>query len=180
MAKVSGKHTDATAEEYFPEAVKHGAPAPTGDGGNQYTEQTPSDWVEEPTGFPPYWTPEEHAANFRAVPIMLDLRDIEFPRYVLRATTPVVCSKGPSDNQEEITVAPGELFTCSAYASLRLDQYLGHEVMVFSTEKRSLKGGKSLWQFRVFVAPQTRRLLDAERQAATRKQLDEARKTPIG
>lgn len=173
MAKVSGKHTDATAEEYFPEAVKHGSePEPI-------RVEVPSDWVEEATGFPPYWTPEENNAQFRAVPLMIDLRDMEFPRYILRATIPVSCSKGPQDNQEEITVQPGDLFTCSTYASLKLEQYFGHEVMVFSTEKRSLKGGKSLWQFRVFVSPQTRKLLDAERSEASKLALAEARKTPL-
>lgn len=174
------KHTTKTAEEFVNESNATSKPEDFNSQDTPVFDATkpPDGWLEEATGFPPYWSPEING-GFRAVPLMIDLREPEFVRYVLRATVPVECWKGPSDEAEGVTVQPGQTFTCSAYAAMRLDQYFGHEVMVYATGKRDLTMGKKLWQFRVFVSPQTRKLLDAQRAEEAKRLSAESKKAPF-
>jgi hypothetical protein len=123
----------------------------------------PEGFEQQQTGFPPYWGPE-HGKTFRGVVIERDDRDPEFMRFLLKATAPVACAQGPAEDQTEVQVKAGEFFTCSAYAALPLDRYVGCEVFVQAKQKRDIKGGKEVWDFALFCSAETARLV-ADRQA---------------
>lgn len=82
--------------------------------------------------FPPYWKPEE-GKSFYAAPVGKDYRDPKFPRVVWKALEPIECFTGASDNQENVTVERGGLFTSSEYGSMRVaivDAVMGYPVIV--------------------------------------------------
>jgi len=126
----------------------------------------PEGWETEATGFPPYWTPVEgHAFKGKVVGFDPDTEnDGEFPRYSILATSPVLCHRGPVEDQTEVQVNAGELFNVSAYVQLPLENYMGFEVLAIAKGQRPLKGGKSTWDFDLRCSPETSRLV-RERQA---------------
>jgi hypothetical protein len=118
----------------------------------------PQGWEEEQTGFPPYWNPSPGKA-FRGVVLGLDEKDPDFPRYAFKATDQVICARGPADDAEEVIVKAGEFFTCSGYAALPLQRYIGFEVFVVAKSKRDIKGGKELWEFSLKIHPEEKKKL---------------------
>lgn len=138
-------------------------------------------WQEEATGFDPYWTPEL-GKTFRAMVIDIDDKDSDFIRYRMQnaGDEAIVCQRGPASDAEEIEVQPGEHFTCSAYASLPLNQFYGIEVRVVVYENRKLPGNeqsfnkpRDLWLFKVLVSPEDKKAL-ADMRRAGAMQLREA------
>lgn len=140
-----------------------------------FAADVPEGWVDEQVGFPPYWSPEMGSA-FRGMIMYRDERQPEFIRYVVQASAPIRCHRGPSDDeQEEVIVQPGELFTTTAYAALPLERYFGFEVWVLAEKKRTLaastnpnakegqKRKREQWDFRIRVSPETKKLLDDQR-----------------
>ena len=68
-------------------------------------------WEQVETGFPPYWKPVIGEIITCKV-ATLDARDESFVRYVLQCTRNAIkCSRGPTDDAEEVMVRPGEFFT---------------------------------------------------------------------
>lgn len=129
----------------------------------------PEGWVEEAVGFPPYWKPDL-GKSFRGVVLMRDERDPNFVRYHIEAREPVDCQRGPADDGVVETVGTGEIFTTSAFAALPLDRFFGFEVFVLVKGSRRLPGNESsnnmprdLWEFKVLVSPETKKLLDSQR-----------------
>jgi hypothetical protein len=118
----------------------------------------PQGWEDEQTGFPPYWNPEVGKA-FRGVVLGLDEKDPDFPRYAFKATDQVMCARGPADEAEKVIIKPGEFFSCSAYAALPLQRYIGFEVYVMAKNKRDIKGGKELWEFSLKIHPEEKKKL---------------------
>lgn len=140
----------------------------------------PEGWENEQIGFPPYWNPSmkldekgktipETGNSFLGIPIDLDERNPDFPRYVIEAIRPIICKKGPAEDAEEILVKPGEFFTCSNYAALPLKEYFGYEVWVAPSRKRKLAANeenpqkRDLWDFDLKVSPKTKLLLKQRR-----------------
>lgn len=138
-----------------------------------------TDWVEQQTGFPPYWNPaisDEGKGNGFAARVMArDERDPDFIRYVLQATKGLRCHNGPAEDAEEVLVKAGEYFTCSDYAALPLADYFGEEVVVITKGKRKLNPSernpqkRDLWQFRILTSPETSMRLQARREAQARE-----------
>lgn len=121
-----------------------------------------SKFVDEQTSFPPYWEPSS-MKRFYATVIDFDDRG-SFPRYVLQAKHPVSCFKGPAESQEIVIVNPPEFFTVSVYEALPLHRYMGCDVLVTPKAKRTLKAsGNELWEFRLQLDEETKRMVDAER-----------------
>jgi hypothetical protein len=56
----------------------------------------------------------------------------------MQATIPLTCYRGPVDSAEAVSVAPGELFTISAYAGLDMVRYLGFEIAAIIVEDTQL------------------------------------------
>lgn len=132
----------------------------------------PEGWEVEQTGFPPYWNPGEGKA-FKGVVIGLDNKDESFQRFALRATSPLMCQRGPADESEEVLVKPGEYFSVSAYAALPLEKYIGVEVYVAVKGKRKLQDAKTLWEFTVMISPESRKILaDREQKRLLAEQTD--------
>jgi len=123
----------------------------------------PEGWETEATGFPPYWQPEE-GKTFKGRVLSVDRNEPDFVRFSILATSPVKCARGPSDDQTEVNVNPGDLFNVSEYVQLPLENYMGFEVWVQAKGERPLKGGKTTWDFDLRCAPETKRIV-AERQA---------------
>lgn len=118
--------------------------------------QAPEGWVDEQTGFPPYWTPVE-GASFRGTVMARDDRDPKFNRYVISSSTPLECAQGPAEDAEPVHVLPGDMFSLSTYAALPLDDYMGFEVFVTAVNKRKIQGGsQDLWIFKLKVSPDTK------------------------
>jgi hypothetical protein len=135
-----------------------------------FLASTAKDWVEEQTGFPPYWTPSS-SPGFVGTVIGLDpaANEKDFNRWIIAAVgAPVVCQKGPADDAALIEVAPGEMFTMSDYAALNLTPYIGQTILLVPRQKRSLGGGKDLWDWTLKVSKETK--------AAVLARLQEARK----
>lgn len=135
-------------------------------GSNVNYGDTPDGWVEEQTGFPPYWNPElanpgEVCKRFQGIVIGKDDRDPDFIRFVLKATKTIMCGEGPKDDKADIEVQEGQYFSVSDYVALPLEKYIGHEVLVMSVSKRKIDGGKSLWKWRLMVSPETRKAIAA-------------------
>jgi hypothetical protein len=131
-------------------------------------------WVETQGGFPPYWTPEE-GKRFYAKPVMIDARDPKFVRYVFEALAPTECHRGATEEQEEVTVMPGEQFTCSAYAAMGMEFYLGIPVVVTTKEQQDSKSnpGHSYWNWSIKISPEHVPILQA-RQAEQAKLLTQS------
>jgi hypothetical protein len=138
------------------------------------------EWVEQQTGFPPYWNPvvDEDSGKgngFKAKVMARDERDPEFIRYVLQATMGLRCQNGPADDAEEVLVKPGEYFTCGDYAALPLSDYFGEEVVVLTIRKRKLAANeknpqkRDLWNFKILVSPETALRLEERREAQARE-----------
>lgn len=148
--------------------------------------ETPEGWEDDDKGggFPPYWNPQL-GNSFQGVIIRRDERDPDFIRYVIQATDLITCATGPADNAEEIIVEPGQLFTCSAYATMNLEEYFGLEVKVITYKTRKLPGNENsrgaprdLWEFKYKLPPDSKRLLDNMRKLESdtlRKRVFEAR-----
>lgn len=141
--------------------------------GEEWQAVTPEGWLEEATGFDPYWTPEI-GSYFRAMVIDIDDHDRNFIRYRLQnmGEEALSCKRGPAADAEEVLVEPGEHFTCSAYASLPLHAFYGAEVMVVVFENRKLPGNEAsemkprdLWIFKVLVSPEVKKQLADQRRA---------------
>ena len=81
------------------------------------------------TTFPPYW-PGEVGMTFMATVLGRDDSNPEFQRYVLRALRPTLCYRGPKAQAERVTVQTGEVFNCSVWTALKLDDYVGIDVFV--------------------------------------------------
>lgn len=131
--------------------------------------EIPEGWAEDAVGFPPYWNPGL-GKHFTGVVMNRDDRDPEFIRYTIQATQPLECATGPADDAEIVMVNVGENFSCSAYAALPLDSYFGFEIKVLCFKTRKLPGNdasdntpRDLWQFKVLLPPDTKRLLDSVR-----------------
>lgn len=134
-----------------------------------------NEWVEQQTGFPPYWNPaiDEKTGKgngFRATVMALDARDPDFQRYVLQAKQPLRCANGPAEDAEAVLVGAGEYFTCSDYAALPLSDFFGEEVVVLTKKKRKLAATadnaqkRDLWVFRILTSPETSMRLQAARE----------------
>lgn len=126
----------------------------------------PEGWETEATGFPPYWTAEP-GKTFKGRVIGFDPdeeNDGAFPRFTILATAPITCHRGPKDDMTEAQVNAGELFNVSQWSALPLENYMGFEVWVMAKQQRPIAGGKTVWDFDLRVAPETKRLV-AERQA---------------
>ena len=121
-------------------------------------------WVVDSGGeFPPYWNPEIGQKIF-VRPLARDERDPKFHRYVLQALMTIPCAKGPSKEQESVTVKKGEKFTCSAYGALHLEDYMGLDVVIDVQPMRKAKEtGYEYWDFKVIVSPETSKILAAKR-----------------
>lgn len=109
-------------------------------------DQTPQDdFVQELIGFPPYYKPEIGVA-FTCILEGLDATNPKFCRYNMRATRqPLKCFRGPVDNQETITVNPGECFSLSEYAGIsreKLQFYVGVEIKLTLLHERNLPVAK--------------------------------------
>jgi hypothetical protein len=102
------------------------------------------DWVEDSqSGLPPYWKAAMNGQSavgqfFRGIPMMIDNKDPNFIRYVMQATIPLTCYRGPVDSAEAVSVQPGELFTISSYAGLDMVRYLGFEIAAIIVEDTQL------------------------------------------
>ena len=133
-------------------------------------------FVAEDVGLPSYWTPEL-GKMFQGTVMGVDDKDPNFIRYQIMASKPMICKKGPADDAEEIEVLPGTIFTTSAYAALPLDFYIGFEVQVICVKTRKLPGNEAsrgaprdIWEFKVLVAPETKKALDVLRKQDAEKQ----------
>lgn len=126
-------------------------------------------WETEQLGeFPPYWNPVEGAMIIAKV-IGVDYRDPEFRRIVLEAVAPVECYRGPKDDQEPVTVEPGERFTMSEYSLVsEIVGYLINLACPFSLMAKeqvaSRKNTKnSYWTFELKMPGDARKRLQAMR-----------------
>lgn len=140
-------------------------------------------FIDEQTGYPPYWAPIENGKQdgnghdlsdswFKGLLIGKDDREgADFVRYTFIASIPLVCKEGPADEAKEVKVNPGQFFSCSAYAALPLERYIGHEVVVKAERKRPLKGNKDLWVFRLLIGKKDAAAL----RAAEKRVLEQAR-----
>lgn len=147
---------------------------------------TPEGWEDDDKsgGFPPYWNPQL-GKSFQGIIVKRDERDPDFIRYIIQATDTIMCATGPASDAEEVIVEPGQLFTCSAYATMNLEEYFGLEVKVITWKTRTLPGKessrgvpRSLWEFKYKLPPDSKRLLDTMRKAESdnlRKRVFEAR-----
>lgn len=149
-------------------------------------QEAVADFKEEQIGFPPYWSPDEIGDKILCKPILFDNKDENFPRYVMICTrVPLKCFRGPADNQQEVVVKPGEMFTMSPYAALPLDRYYDIEVYIQTTGRRKLPGNEAsegkprdLWEWKLMVSKDDQKLLNARRADET-KRLQQARQTSL-
>jgi hypothetical protein len=140
----------------------------------QLLAETAKGWVEEQTGFPPYWTPSS-SPGFVGTVIGMDpaANEKDFDRWIIAAVgRPVVCQKGPSDDADLIKVEPGEMFTMSDYASLNLTPYIGHTILLVPRKKRPIAGGHSLWDWTLKVSKETKSAVLARLQEARKHQAE--------
>lgn len=121
-----------------------------------------SNFEEEQLSFPPYWDAGE-GKWFYGMVVDLDSRDPQFPRYLVQAEKEILCHKGKKDEQEEVTVKPGEFFTLGAYGLLPLDRYVGVRVLVHCIGKKDIGQPQKAWDFKLFVSPEDKKLLLTER-----------------
>lgn len=140
--------------------------------GEEWVNEIPEGWLEESTGFAPYWTPEI-GKSFRAMVIDIDSTDPTFVRYILQnmSEEPITCQRGPAADAEEVSVGFGEQFTCSAYASLDLLKFIGEEIKLLVHGNRKLPANelsegkpRDLWIWKILVSPETSKRLAKYRQ----------------
>lgn len=145
----------------------------------------PEGMIVQNTGFPPYWVPEI-GQKFSAFVEDKDLRSDDdqeevssgnFTRYKFIANEDLNCKTGPATDPEDVRVGVGDSFTCSAYGSLNLDDYIGFDVTVVVTGNRKLPGNKAskgaprdMWTFVVLTDAATdRKVKEAKKLAAAAK-----------
>lgn len=126
-------------------------------------------WDEQQTAFPPYWEPEI-GGSFVASCQAIDRRDPAFVRIVWRAIEPLACKTGDKENQEDVLVGEGELFTTGMYAvfaSMTLDEiYVGVPMKVEVTgEKTSKSTGFNYFTFSCKTDPTFRNQIAERRKA---------------
>ena len=125
----------------------------------------PDGYVEQQTGLPPYWGPNEEqlkngvAQYFHAKVIMFDNKDPKFERWVLQALAPITCFRGKREQAEQVDIKPGEFFSISDYAGLPLGRYMGHPVFVYAKNKRPISGGQEVWEWGLRTSPEVARLV---------------------
>lgn len=140
--------------------------------------EVPEGWVTDESGLPPYWKPElGRSFTGTVIDFQPAKNNLDFDRYVILSSNQIICSKGASEDAEDVTVTAGGKFTVSNYAALPLNEYLGFEIKVITFKNSRLPGNEAsggakrdLWQFKVLTSPETKkqlddfRKLDAERQ----------------
>lgn len=121
-------------------------------------------YSDEQVGLPPYWNPEV-GRKFKATVCAIDDKDPEFNRFVLRASHAVRCQRGPAKDAETLLVTKGQYFTCSVYAALPLQRFIGFEVIVICVKLREgvTKEGFDVWEFRVLTDEATKKQLEERR-----------------
>jgi len=122
-------------------------------------------FTDEQVGLPPYWNPEV-GRKFKATVVGIDDKDPNFNRFILRASHGIRCQRGPAEDAETLLVKAGQYFTCSLYAALPLQRFIGFEVIVICVKLREgvTKDGFDVWEFRVLTDEETKAQL-AERRA---------------
>lgn len=127
-------------------------------------------WETEKLGeFPPYWNPDE-GKQFYAVPVGVDFRDPDFKRVIFQAMAPTECQRGPAEDAEDVTVQPGEQFTCSLYAILenQIGFLINLPIVLMADKKVKSNTNKtqSYWTFNLKISPESKKILTARRQKA--------------
>jgi hypothetical protein len=135
-----------------------------------------SDYEEENLSLPPYWVTEV-GKQFAARVIDLDSRDEAFPRYVLEALAPVDCQAGPREDAEDVHVKIGEFFTCSTYAGLPLERYIGCRVVVTCDGTRKTKQPKPMYTFKMTMHPDDKKMVMEDRKALARVKMAQFRES---
>jgi hypothetical protein len=120
---------------------------------------------ERTTAFPPYWKPLL-GRGFVARVVDFDGRNPEFLRYVLEAAKPVECQMGKADDENLVTVQPGELFTTSVYRALPLHEYMGLQdpIIVVCVGTIEVKNRPNeMWKFSIRTSPRNHAMLEERR-----------------
>jgi hypothetical protein len=123
----------------------------------------------EQTGFAPYWVAGV-GKMFYAQVLYLDQRDPEFPRYVCKALSPLVCQRGATDDATQLFVKKGELFTTSVWSGLELYKFFDLGVLVKCIKERKLAGNdasngvkRKFYDWTTKVASKDKPVLDKRR-----------------
>jgi|SRR5208337_2440136 len=137
-----------------------------------HSTAAPKDWIQQRTGFAPYFSPKT-GDTFMAVPVDFDDSDPSFDggRYLFIADEDIECARGPAAAAEPVTVHKGEEFTMSGYAALgSIVDYFGMTCHIVVGDKVPLKSkpNQSVWQFKLSVSPEDNARLAAGRQASAR------------
>ena len=127
-------------------------------------------WEEENLSLPPYWV-TDIGKQFAARVIDLDTRDPEFARYVLEALAPVECQSGSREEAEAVHVKVGDFFTCSTYAGLPLERYIGCRVLVECTGTRKTKQPQPMYTFSMIMHPDDKRMVMEDRKAIAQQKM---------
>ena len=144
-----------------------------------HTVAAPKDWVQQRTGFAPYFSPKTGDA-FMATPVDFDDSDPSFDggRYLFIADDDIECARGPAASPEPVTVHKGEEFTMSGYAALgSIVDYFGMVCHIVVGDKIPLKSkpNQSVWQFKLSVSPEDNARLAQARQEGARKRIAAAK-----
>jgi hypothetical protein len=116
----------------------------------------------EQISFPPYLNPAV-GLKFLAVPISLDDRDPEFPRWVCEARHSLECEKGSKDEKEDVVVRAGEFFTMSVYAALPLERFVGLKCLIQCTGVKDVGRPQPMFVFDLKLSADDKKLLANER-----------------
>jgi hypothetical protein len=104
-----------------------------------------SDYQEVQVGFAPYFSPSE-GAKFHGRLLDADATNPAFIRFTFEALTDLECFTGPADEQDSVLVRKGEVFTVSAFAQVRFEEYGGMKMIVEFKEKvKTSTVGRSVW-----------------------------------
>jgi hypothetical protein len=135
-----------------------------------------ADYEEEKLDLPPYWVTDV-GKSFAARVLDLDDRDPDFPRYVLEAMAPIECQSGPRDEAEDVRVEIGDYFTCSTYAGLPLERYIGCRVLVKCVDTRKTSQPKPMFVFKMTMHPEDKKMVLDERKAIARVKMQQFRES---
>jgi hypothetical protein len=135
-----------------------------------------ADYEDENLSLPPYWV-TDIGKTFAARVIDLDDRDPKFPRYVLEAMAPVDCQSGPRDEAEDVHVQIGEFFTCSTYAGLPLERYIGCRVIVKCDGTRKVNQPQPMYTFKMKMHPDDKKMVMEDRKALARAKMSQFRES---